>query len=233
MNESQAVEQGMSLHQKAEGLAITTPEEYESSAELRKTLKELDKTIVAYFEPIKKAAHESWKGICAKENEARKPIADADALVSKKRTDYYNEQERIRREAEVKAQKEAEATAQKERDRLLTLAVKAEEKGKDEKAEEFLEKAEAVYVEPVFVAPVVEKTTRLDGGGTVSRIKDIEVSITNPILVVRAVVEGKIPMTCVDINQGGIKKWAKAMGLTEAPAGVGIIIKETSREAVR
>src|SRR4030067_1609972 len=117
MNETQAVEQGLSLYHKAQGLAINTPEEYEQSAEMRKSLKELDKTIVSYFEPIKKAAHESWKGICAKENETRKPITDADALVSKKRTDYYNEQEHLRREAEGKEQTQAEATAQKERDR--------------------------------------------------------------------------------------------------------------------
>src|SRR4030067_2492125 len=119
MNETQAVEQGLSLYHKAQGLAINTPEEYEQSAEMRKSLKELDKTIVSYFEPIKKAAHESWKGICAKENETRKPITDADALVSQKRTVYYNEQERIRKEAEAKARKEAEGGAPKEGGRRL------------------------------------------------------------------------------------------------------------------
>lgn len=230
MNETQAVEQGLTLYQQAQEVVITTPEAYEQSAELRKTLKELDKTIVSYFEPIKKAAHESWKGICAKENESRKPIQDADNIVSKKRTAYYNEQERIRREAEAKAQREAEEVAKRERERLIAQAIKAEGKGKDEKAEQLLEKAENVYAEPVFIAPVVEKTTRLESGGTVSRIKDIEVTVVDIMAVIKAVATGVIPATVIKVDEGSLKRWVKASGVKTAP---GVSIKETSRESVR
>ena len=233
MNEPQAVEQGLTFYQKAQGLVINTPEEYEQSAEMKMVLKSLDKQAADMFVETRPAAYATWQKLCKQEIEYRKPFLDALKIVDAKRTDYYNKQEDIRKAAEARAQKEAEAAAQKERDRLLALAVKAEEKGKDEKAEEFLEKAEAVYVEPVFVSPVVEKTTRLAGGGTISRIKDIEITVTSPLLVLKAVVEGKIPMTCVEISPGAIKKWAKAIGLVEAPAGMGIVIKETSREAVR
>lgn len=229
ISEEQIEKEALTLKQRAETMQIVTPGDYQSSAEMRKVLKDLDKNIVAFFEPMKKSTHKAWKSVCNKENEARKPITEADAIVSKKRTAYYDEQERIRREAEAKAQREAEEMARKDRDRLLALAVKAEEKGKDEKAEGLLEQAEQVYVEPVFVAPVVAKTVKLDSG-SVSRIKDVEITVVNPLLLIQEVAAGRVPITVIEIKPGALKTWVKATDSKHVP---GLAIKETSREAVR
>ena len=230
ISEEQIEKEALTLKQRAESMQILTPEDYQSSAEMRKVLKDLDKNIVTFFEPMKQAASAAHKAICAKENEARKPITEADALVSKKRTAYYDEQERIRKEAEAKAQREAEEAAKKERDRLLALAVKAEEKGKDEKAEGLLEQAEQVYVEPVFVAPVVAKSIKLESGGGVSRIKDVEITVVNPLLLIQEIAAGRVPITVMEVKAGALKAWVKATDTKHVP---GLAIRETSREAVR
>lgn len=230
ISEEQIEKEALTLKQRAETMQIVTSEDYQSSAEMRKVLKDLDKNIVAFFEPMKKSTHEAWKSVCNKENEARKPITEADAIVSKKRTVWYDEQERIRKEAEAKAQREAEEAAKKERDRLLSLAVKADEKGKDEKAEDLLEQAEQVYVEPVFVAPVVAKTVKLDGGGSATRIKDVEVIVVNPLLLIQEIAAGRVPITVIEVKPGVLKTWVKATDSKQVP---GLAIRETSREAVR
>ncbi len=230
ISEEQIEKEALTLKQRAESMQIVTPEDYQSSAEMRKVLKDLDKNIVTFFEPMKKSTHEAWKSVCNKENEARKPITEADAIVNKKRTAYYDEQERIRKEAEAKAQREAEEAAKKERDRLLALAVKAEEKGKDEKAEGLLEQAEQVYIEPVFVAPVVAKTVKLDGGGSTTRIKDVEITVVNPLLLIQEIAAGRVPITVIEVKAGALKTWVKATDSKHVP---GLAIRETSREAVR
>lgn len=230
ISEEQIKKEALTLKQRAETMQIVTLEDYQSSAEMRKILKDLDKNIVAFFEPMKSAASAAHKAICAKENEARKPITEADAIVTKKRTVYYDEQERIRKEAEAKAQREAEEAAKKERDRLLALAVKAEEKGKDEKADSLLEQAEQVYVEPVFVAPIVAKTVKLDGGGSTTRIKDVEVTVVNPLLLIQEIAAGRVPITVIEVKPGALKTWVKA---TDSKHVSGLTIRETSREAVR
>lgn len=230
ISEEQIEKEALTLKQRAETMQIVTLEDYQTSAEMRKILKDLDKNIVAFFEPMKSAASAAHKSICAKENEARKPITEADAIVTKKRTTWYDEQERIRKEAEAKAQREAEEAAKKERERLLALAVKAEEKGKDEKADSLLEQAEQVYVEPVFVAPVVAKTVKLDGGGSTTRIKDVEVAVVNPLLLIQEIAAGRVPITVIEVKPGALKTWVKATDSKHVP---GLAIRETSREAVR
>lgn len=230
ISEEQIKKEALTLKQKAEAMQIVTPEDYQSSAEMRKVLKDLDKNIVAFFEPMKAAASAAHKTICAKENEARKPITEADALVSRKRTAYYDEQERIRKEAEAKAQREAEEAAKKERDRLLALAVKAEGKGKDEKAQGLLEQAEQVYVEPVFVAPVIAKTVKMDGGGSTTRIKDVEITVTNPLLLIQEIAAGRVPINVIEFKSGALKLWVKATDSKHVP---GLTIRETSREMMR
>lgn len=230
ISEEQIEKEALTLKQRAETMQIVTPEDYQSSAEMRKILKDLDKNIVAFFEPMKSAASAAHKAICAKENEARKPITEADAIVIKKRTTYYDEQERIRREAEAKAQKEAEEAAKKERERLLALAVKAEEKGKNEKADSLLEQAERIYVEPVFVAPIVAKTVKRDGGGSTTRIKDVEITVISLLALIREIAAERVPVTVIEVKQGALKAWIKATDSKHVP---GLAIRETSREAVR
>lgn len=230
VTEEKIKEEALTLKQRADALQIVTPEDYTASAEFKKSLKDLDKSIVTFFEPMKKSTHEAWKSVCNKENEARKPITEADTIVTKKRTAYYDEQERIRTAAEAKAQREAEEAAKKERERLLALAVKAEEKGKDEKADEWLDKAESVYVEPVFVAPVVAKTVKLDGGGSITRIKDVEITVVNLLDLVKEVAAGRVPITVLEVKPGALKTWVKAVDIKTVP---GLVIKQTSREATR
>ena len=230
ISEEQIEKEALTLKQRAESMQVVTPEDWLTSAEFKKTLKDLDKHIVDFFEPMRKTADDAKNAILTKKNEARKPVLAAIDLIDEKRTIYYDKQECIRREVEAKAQREAEEVAKKERDRLLALAVKAEEKGKDEKAEGLLEQAEQVYVEPVFVAPTVAKTVKLDGGGSTTRIKDVEVTVVNPLLLIQEIAAGRVPITVIEVKAGALKTWVKATDSKHVP---GLAIRETSREAVR
>src|SRR3990172_5848069 len=123
-----------------------------TAGEFVKGLKELKDKIIDYFKPLKEAAYKAHKAITQKENDELTPIDEADRMVRQSISAYLMEQEAIRKAAQEQLEAEARAAATKEQERLLKQAVKADEKGDAEKSAELIEKAEQVYIEPVFAA---------------------------------------------------------------------------------
>lgn len=202
--------------------------EYLIAGEVLKTIKDKIRERTEYFAPIKKKAHEAWKGICAKEREALMPFENAEKSVRDKISDYLTEQERIRREEQQKAEREAAAKAEAERQKLLDRAAKAKS---EEKAEELLEKAEAVYQEPVFIEPTIDKTTKLIEGSITTK-KDIKIIVTNTHLLLDAIVKRQVPEMVVEIKTQKLKAWAKMLNKTGGDIP-GVIIEEISSVMVR
>lgn len=219
----------LTLYEQATTLTISTQEDYAVAGSLAKTLKEMKKNIEDYFAPLKKSTHEAWKAVCAKENEALSPVKEADTIVRRTMGVYLDEQERIRREAEAKARAEAEERARKERERLLAQAVKAEEKGQAEKAEEKFEQAELVYAAPVVVESAIDKTVKV-GDAAVTRKTDLQITVTDLKALCAEVAAGRVPVTVIDVKAGPLKQWAKLNQVTTCP---GLHIKEVATVAVR
>jgi hypothetical protein len=158
-----------------------------------------------------------------------KPVEDRRKALTQKISAYLTEEDRKRREEQRRLDEKRREEEQKERDRLAKLAAKAEEKGKIEKAEALREKAEDVYIPPAVVVPEVERTTRMDEG-TVSTVKDIEIEIADVKAVLRAVVDGKLPVSIVSVNEAKLKKAIKDFDLKALD---GVVIREVVKGQFR
>lgn len=139
----------------AQAYVIETPEQYHNSLELLKRIKgvsqKLEAERTAQKAPILAAGRDVdslYKAETDKLLKAEKVLKDA-ALT------FQQAEQKKAREEQERLQREAEENARKEQERLLARAAKAEADGKVEKAEDLLEKAEAVtpFV-PVVAAPV-------------------------------------------------------------------------------
>lgn len=204
----------LTLYEQATSLTIFDQTSYVAAGELGKALKALEKEITEYFEPLRVNAKAAYDAILDKKNKELAPVKEAMDAVRLTMNKYIQEQERIRQEAERKARAEAEEAARKERERLEAQALKQMEKGKEEKAEALLEKAEAVYVAPVTVAPSVEKTVRTESGN-ITQAKELKVTVVDPVAFLKALIENNpgAVASIVKIGDGPLKSWVKANGV--------------------
>jgi hypothetical protein len=221
-------DRSLTLLETAHGIAVKDQAGYENAATFLKGVKDAKSKFVEFFAPMKKSTHAAWKAVVSKENDALDPLKEADKIVRGSMGVYLDEQDRIKREAQKALELQARKDAEAERKKLLKRAdnVKTESK-----REELLEKAEDVVEEPVFANHAVEKTTKLDSG-SVTRKKDIEVTIVDPIAFLQGIISSDIPLTCVEIKPNKVKSWVKAAGKQE-DAIPGCRIRETSGVMVR
>lgn len=110
---------------RAESVTITSQEDYQAAAEFGCLIKQRSSEVQAFFEPMKKAAHVAHKQVCDRERQMLTPLVNAEKVIKKTMGAWAMEQERIRREEEEALRKAAQA----ESDRLLAVAIEAEENG--------------------------------------------------------------------------------------------------------
>ncbi len=110
---------------RAESVTIASQEDYQAAAEFGRLIKQRSSEVQAFFEPMKKAAHDAHKQVCDRERQMLTPLVNAEKVIKKTMGAWAMEQERIRREAEEALHKAAQA----ESDRLLAVAIEAEENG--------------------------------------------------------------------------------------------------------
>ena len=191
---------------------------YMVAGEFVKGLKDLRGKITDYFKPLKEAAYKAHKAITQKEAGELAPIDEADRMVRQSISAYLMAQEAIRKAEQERLEAEARVAAEKEKERLLKQAVKADAKGDAAKSTELIEKAEQVYVEPVFAASVVAKTSKIDNGSITTK-KDIQVEVIDLKSLLQSILEGKAPLTVVEIKVNILKSWIKSSGVKEV-AGI-------------
>lgn len=221
--EAELEQKSLTLYEQASALVITDQISYAAAGEVGKALKSLQKEIEDYFAPMKKAAHDAHKAITKKESDELAPVKEAMDIVRSTMNVWIQEQDRIRKEAERKARIEAEEAARKERERLEAQALKELEKGKEEKAESLMEKAELVYAEPVAVAPVVDKTVRTESGN-ITQAKELQITVADIKAFMAELLKRNMAPTMIEIKAGPLKAWVKANGFESFP---GLIIKQT------
>lgn len=196
----QEIEQGIAAtNTEATGLMVTDAETYQRAGELLKGIKAVEKRIKDYFSPLKAAAHKAWKSICDRENEELLKLKPGADHLNRQMVAYHQEQERIRQEEERRQREEARRREEEER---LAAAIEAEKTGQSEVAE-------AILNEPVHVAaPVVPPATPKIAGQTVATTwKHRVVSLQ---ALVRAVADGKAPITCLQANDVFLGSQARA-----------------------
>lgn len=228
-DEQQLEQQALTLADQAKALVVKDEQTLAIAGEFGKSLREMKKSITDFFSPMKKKAHEAWKEICGKENEAIKPIDEADAALRKSMNTFLQEQERKRQEAERKARLEAEEKARKEQEKLLARAAKAEEKGHAEKAEALLEQAEDVYAAPIATSRV--EAVKTDTATTLAQ-KELKVEVVNLKAFVAELVkqDSNAFDALFKVNASPLKAWVKTNGIKKF---AGLHIEETVSARIR
>ena len=226
--ESSVQKEALSLTEQTKAIKIVTVKDFELAGEVALSLARIKKQMNAKWKPMYDDAKVSLQGIKDNWNKELAPIEEAELKISSARVSWKLEQDKIERAKQEKLEREAREKAEKERQSLLDKAAEME-KLNQKKAEVFLEKAEAVIEKPVFVERVVKKTTKIESGGSITWIKDIEVEVINIGDVCKAVSEGIIPTSCVEFKN--LKQVAKVYGWKGNIHGLNI--KETQRESKR
>lgn len=234
-NEEELKNKSLAVKSVVDSVVITDKTSFEFASSLLKEIADQGKKIKAWFKPMAEKAFAAHKEIKARENETMAPVEEMEKALRGKITKYLTEQELKRQEEERKLRLAAEAEAKKERERLEAQALKALDKGKEEKAEALIEQAESVFAAPVVVPHTVEQITKLAGGGTLSQKKDIEVILpSSPVeikLLCSAIAEGHVPVTAVTFSKAILKSWAKGNLITGKHHGC--VFRETISAMVR
>ncbi len=203
-------EQGVDLLSHAESIMIVDDITRELAVEFTTKARGVLKAIEAEFRPDIQKAHELHKSLNERLKTLGEPFKEAKRIVDAEITRDYLEQEKIREQLQRDADEKAEKERKAQEVELQTEAEEAIEQGDMETAEELLDtQIETAPVVPVAEAP---KTTRTASGTTTVK-KDIAVAVADKMVVIKAVADGHLPDTLLDVNLGTAKRYAKASGL--------------------
>lgn len=162
---------------------------YQMAGETWKSLTALEKKIKAYWEEDVSSALKLHRSLVAKRDAMLVPVGERKNALRLDMKTFEDEQERIRRAAQAKAEEEARKAAE---EAALAQAVSLESNG--HKAA-----AEALMAAPV-VAPAVfvPKTTPTGFGNATRRTWGAEV--TDLMALVKAVAAGTVPIQTLEAN---------------------------------
>ena len=221
-------QEALSLTEQAKALKIVTVKDFELAGEVSLSLARIKKQINANWKPMWDKAKASTQEIKDNWNRELAPVEAAEEYNASNRRVWKMEQDRIESDKQEKLEREAREKAGKKRQALLDEAAEME-KLNPKKAEAILEKAEAVVEKPVFVQKTVDKTTKMESGGSITWIDDIEVKVINIRAVCHAISLGMLPENCVEFKN--LKQLAKLNNWKGNIYGLSII--ETQRESKR
>jgi hypothetical protein len=167
----------------ANGLFVSSKEEYQMAYARVKEIKRIRAKWVAYWGPVKTKAHAAWKEVVSREK-AVADLCDAAERMAKDKADaWFAEQQRIAAEEQRRLQAIADEKARKERERLEKEALKLKtpelrEERLAQAAEveapiitvEAPEQVEGVSTRTIWKARVVDMAALIDGAkpGTVA-----------------------------------------------------------------
>lgn len=216
LQEQELKQEITTIDNQVKSVVITNQESFTNAGNITLTIDGMIKQVKEYWKEPKEKAFQAHKAITAKESEMLGPLKEMRNMVQKKISAYLTEIDRKRKEEQAKLDEQRRKQEETERKKLEERAARAEESGKTEKAEALREKAEEVYIPPVVVQPEVEKTTRIESG-TISQKTVLELTVTDPMAVVKAVAQGQAPITTIKIEEAKLKAFIKLSALKEFP----------------
>jgi len=163
---------------------ICNADEYTTYGEQMKKIKGFAKKIDDARKDMTRPLDSSKKEIMAHFSPAETVLADAERAIKKAMLDFAEEQEKIRRMEQAKAEEEA----RKQREKLEAQAAKAAESGKEEKAEALQELAASVVARDVAppVAVVAGINTRVTYSAEVDSLPALIIAIAARHIMQRA-----------------------------------------------
>ena len=211
-----AEESAINLLDLAKSIVIVTNEDRIVAEEKIQGAKTLEDEIFAYLDPPRAKAYEDYKYHKQRLDDAIKPLQNARQIYKQKCIAWDQEQERIRQEAQRKAEEAARLRAEEE---ALAAALAAEQEGDKETAEAII--AEPVQVAPVIVPKTAPAASRLSAGREVWSAE-----VVNLMDLCKAIVAGKASINLILPNQPALNKMASAMKSTLAIPGVRAVSKK-------
>lgn len=222
MNEQAMVAVGNSLAERARGLVISTPDDYERAAQMRTVIRERLKEAKAETEQMLQGAKAAYDAARALVKRITDPMNEADAVLKLSMDAYLTRRQREIDERKRIAEEAARQAEAAERERLMRKAEVEMDSGNDEYAEDLLSEAETVYIAPV---PVV--SIRHEAATQVRR--DITVDVVSIIDLCKAIGARRLPVDLIAPQMGKLKAYCKAVG-GEIP---GVRVTETVSSVMR
>lgn len=152
-----------SIEQKAQNVVVSSDAEYSAAGELTKSVKQMQKKVEEYWEPMRVSSKKAYDDILAHKKAMLDPLKAAEAILKSKMGDYLMDKERKRLAQEEMMRKLAE----QEMNRKIEEATKAEASGDAAEAEYAMAEAE-VLEEASFGRSVISQAPKAQG---VSRSK--------------------------------------------------------------
>lgn len=215
------------IKQAAELLTLTEGD-LENAGMIRSRIAGIRGEIATTFDPLINGAHKQHKALLSAKKKHDDPLGVADRKVQGLMQDFHDEVERKRQKAIADAEAERqrkEKERKDEEDRLAREAEEAEAAGNSEKAEELIQQAATVETQPVEPTDVIPE--RVKSYGSSSR-QIWSAEVTDLMTLVKAVAEGKAPLSSVLANQKLLDARARAeKGDLNIPG-----VKSSSRSSV-
>lgn len=195
--------EALALIDQANAIKVTSAEEYRQACEFGRELASRIKRAENYFANLVEPAHTAWKRLVSARDAVLNPLEAAKKHVSQLAANWQIEE---RKRAEAQAEAERQKAIKEEEDRKLNQAATLAAEGR-------LEEAEQVISEPTIPVPVVANTTAAVpkvNGASKARVR-YKVRVTSLQLLVKAIAEGKVPVTCVTPDLSALNRMAEAM----------------------
>lgn len=181
---------------KAEAIVILNQDQFEGANSVLNVVKAKYKELDSKRKEITKPLDQAKKAVMDLFREPLEILSKAKSVIDRVMITYTDEQDRIRREEQRKAELKAKAEEDRKRKDLEARAKKWADKGNDAKAEELQEQAEDVHVETAVVASKVDKVAGLSYQ-TIWKFKIVD--------------SDKIPRVYLMPDEVKLKKFATAM----------------------
>lgn len=205
------VVKSLTIREKADAIVVVDQESYNLADAINQNARDEKKAFHAWFDPIDEASKKQRQAIIAQGKVIDEPLDYAVKVTGAKQAAWYRaEQARIaeeKRKAEEAARKAAEDAQIKAAEELQANGLEAA--------------AEAALCAPVAVPKIV-----IDGPAKADNTSfrtTYSAEVVSLIDLVKAVAEGKAPITLLEPNQTSLNSWARMTKGTEILAGVRVV----------
>lgn len=222
MNEETAVtvieqeQQGtIALANELKALTVTNAAEYEFAQKMIERSAEYEKRWDELTGPAKKAAYDSYQKSLRLHDDPITELKSARGKAKQECLKWADEQERIRREEQLRLEEIARKQAEEEQ---IAAALEAQAEGDSETANAII--AQPVYVPPVNVPKPAVQASRLTAGRSVWSAEVLDL-----MALVKAVAAGTAPITFIEPNMVNLNAQARASKQATKVPGVRAIEK--------
>ena len=205
-------------------LVVQSPDEYRDTAEHLITIKAFQRRVKDWFAPLKQKAFDAHKALCTEELKLLRPSQDDESRIKRALTAYDDEQNRIRREEQIRLQQEQR---QKDEDERLAQAATLELQGTATGEAAYHDAAAQLLEQPLALTPVEPRTPAAPKVQGLSYRETYSAEVVSLMTLVKAVAAGEQPIGLLSANQSALDGQARSLKASMAIPGVRLVVTKT------